>query len=496
MLKVLHITPHLGGGVGRVLLGYLVHALSRKDESHRLVSLEYANDGAWRVAQANGLRLRDRIFEDRATLTAEISKADVVVIHWWNHPLLNALLMRETLPPARVALWSHVSGHEAPQIFTRELAAFPDLFVIASPYSLEAPVIRGLNPSEIARRVRLVFSCAGTEHVSKVRSVPHEGFRVGYVGTVDYCKMHRDFIGMNAAAKIPGVIFVVCGGPMHKEIREEAIRAGVGDRFDFRGHVDDVAGMLATFDVFGYPLSPTHYGTGEQTLIEALAAGVPPVVLNNGAEPFVVEDGCTGLVATDRDHYTACLELLFRRPDLLQELRQNARRSAAERFTIDRTAQAWREVYHELMSMPKRKHIWPLGEGCQNWTPAELFTASLGDRSGPFRASLSPSKRTSQRADEEIAGLDGLYRTQTRGSVFHYRTFFPDDPWLKYWCSLMATSEGLPGGLERPLMVNGSVCDGHKGRSAVSFRPGTAKPAEHHCCANASLKTIPMGNGE
>jgi glycosyltransferase involved in cell wall biosynthesis len=448
------------------------------------------------MARANGLCLRDRIFEDRPGLDTEISRADVVVIHWWNHPLLNALLTRETLPPARVALWSHVSGHEAPQIFTRELASFPDRFVIASPYSLETPIIRDLNPDEKAERVRLVFSCAGTDHIGMVRPVPHEGFRVGYVGTVDYCKMHRDFVSMSAAADIPGAVFVVCGGPMHEEIMAEAIRSGAGNRFDFRGHVADVAGMLATFDVFGYPLAPTHYGTGEQTLIEALAAGVPTVVLNNGAESFVVEDGRTGLVADDPAHYTACLELLSRRPDLARELGQNARRYAVKRFTIARTAEAWREVYEELMVLPKREHVWPAFGTSRTWTPAEVFMASLGDRSGPFRSSLSASKRISRRGDEEIAGLAGLYRARTRGSVFHYRTFFPDDPWLKYWCEIMTAGDDREAESERNFTGAVSEGVGVTDRPSVPFQPEVARSEDGRCYAIGAHKSIPMGNGE
>ena len=116
--------------------------------------------------------------------------------------------------------------------------------------------------------------------------------------------MHPHFIQMSAAADIPAARFVVCGGPNEVAVRQDAVFAGVADRFDFLGQVSDVASQLATFDAFGYPLAPYHYGTGEQALIEALAVGVPPVVLGNGAEQHVVLDGVTGIVAEDERAYT------------------------------------------------------------------------------------------------------------------------------------------------------------------------------------------------
>lgn len=159
-----------------------------------------------------------------------------------------------------------MAGFHAPQIITEELAAWPDLFVVASPKSFQVPALASPGFGD---RLRLIFSCAGLEHVAEAGPRPHSGFRVGYLGTVDYIKLHPGFLPMSLAAGLEGAKFPVAGGPKEAELAREAAALGAGEIFDFMGPIEDVAGFLSNLDVFGYPLNPTHYGTGEQALIEA-----------------------------------------------------------------------------------------------------------------------------------------------------------------------------------------------------------------------------------
>jgi len=441
MITVLHITPHLGGGVGRVLLNHLAYVHPQGVERHSIACLEHANPLAVRRASEIGIRLVDRMTDHITVLLQMMEQSDVVVIHWWNHPLLYALLVNEPLPPARLLIWSHVAGVFPTQNFTDALVAYPDLFVIATPHSLEAPAICRLTQEERNVRIRLVFTCAGIEHVAGVKPQPHDGFRVGYVGTVDYCKMHPDFIKMSGGVKIPEARFIVCGGPNETAIRTDAVHAGVGDRFEFLGHVNDVATMLASFDVFGYPLAPDHYGTGEQALIEALAVGIPPVVLANGAEQHIVQDGITGIVARDAEEYVDALERLYREPELRIKLGENARYAARERFTIECLANAWSELYAEVIHLPRQSRKWK--EDSYLSSGAELFITSLGEHGTDYLESkYSHLEDIRTLAEERIAHKEGLFRARTRGTVFHYQAFFPDDHYLNLWCGLMLVVDG------------------------------------------------------
>ncbi|HUG70170.1 MAG TPA: glycosyltransferase family 4 protein [Pirellulaceae bacterium] len=429
MMRILHMTPHLGGGVGRVICNYIAHSHRNEELEHRLICLEPVGQQTHDWAQAEQVLLFDDMWSQIPALMSQVARADVVLVHWWNHPLLMDLLVRQQLPPARLLMWSHVAGYSAPQVFSPALVSLPDLFVVATPYSYHAPTFE--QSPELLESVRLVFTCAGLEHISHRPSPPHAGFRIGYVGTVDPCKLHPDFLRISAAADIPNAEFVVCGGDRHLQWAALAEKQGLSDRFRFLGNVTDVAEQLATFDVFGYPLQRQHYGTGEQVLIEAMGAGVPPVVLGPGAESYVVQHEVTGLVAESTEDYARGLERLWRDSRLRQQLGNQARQAALSEFTIEKTAAAWYEVFEEARGLPKRPHRWATEHTVNSKiSDAELFMISLGQQGDAFREDGAKGER--------IASLPYFFRTRTRGTPFHYRRFFPDDPRLRDWCRILS----------------------------------------------------------
>ena len=298
--NILHITPHLGGGVGRVILNYIIRTKSSEMYSHNIGCLEYANEMATEIAKNEDIVLFDQLFDNKEKLFELISEADIVLIHWWNHPLLYALFVKEELPSCRIVMWSHISGFHPPYLFTKPLFNYADIFVFTTPISFDANEIKEL-PSEYHRKLKSIWSTGGTEHVSHVVHREHAGFNIGYIGTVDYCKLHPDFIKMCSKVDIADAKFIVCGGHKQNEIKQEAINLGIDNKIDFEGQVPNISQYLSEFDIFGYPLAPYHYGTCEQALAEAMAAGVVPVVLANKTETFMVQDGITGIVAKNED---------------------------------------------------------------------------------------------------------------------------------------------------------------------------------------------------
>jgi len=440
ILKILHITPHLGGGVGRVLLNYLEKVKGNTDFLHKVLSLEYANDKALSISQTIGLSLNDRMSADHDGIIDAISKADIVLIHWWNHPLLYAFLVRETLPPARIIFWSHISGFHAPYVFNKPVLNYPDLLVFTTPISMEVPEVKSL-PDARQKALRTIWSTGGIEHVIDIQPKPHAGFKIGYIGTVDYCKMHPNFLKMSSDIRVPDAQFIVCGGPSERQIREESQRYRTGNYFIFTGQVDDITHYLSEFDVFGYPLAPYHYGTCEQSLSESMAAGVPPVVLANKTERYMVEDGVTGIVASGEEAYARAIEELYRRPELRQRLSSNAREAARRRFSIEQMVKQWENVFNESLALPKTARRWTGKYHGKTTSPAQIFLESLGEHGEEFLQSLNARNKE----DEEIAkeGIRRLYesshlwRSNTRGTPQHYHFFSPEDNYLKLWSDLM-----------------------------------------------------------
>jgi len=433
---VLHITPHLGGGVGSVLLNYLAKAKVNSDFRHDVLSLEYANEKACRASKTTGFALADKMSSDHERLLSKISKADVVLIHWWNHPLLYAFLVREILPPASIIFWSHISGFHAPYVFNKPALHYPDLFVFTSPLSLDVPEVKQL-PDERQKILRVIWSTGGIEHTAAVQTKPHAGFNVGYIGTVDYGKLHPHFLKMSSNIAIPDVHFIVCGGPSEKQLQEQAGQYGGAARFTFTGQINNINDFLEIFDVFGYPLAPYHYGTCEQSLGECMAAGIPPVVLANRTESLIVENGVSGIVTSDEDAYTQAIERLYHNPDLRQQLAGNARKAAQKTYSLDMMVNRWEDIFNEALRFPKTPRQWTGSRQGKNVSAANIFIESLGTYGREFKNSLTARNEKSRKAAldniKQLYSSSQLWRANTRGTANHYSLFFPKDNNLKIW---------------------------------------------------------------
>lgn len=417
MSVIVHVTTHLGGGVGRVLLNYL-EAVRVGPHRHRLMCLDYANEAARARCAETFIPLAERLSERPEELGGSLAEADAVVVHWWNHPLMYKWLTGGRWPAARVMFWSHVSGRAAPQPVTAALACFPDLFAVANPIGLKLPA---LAAAAARNRLRLLFSTAGVGHMAGAAPEAHRDFRVGYLGTVDYAKMHPDFIDLCLSVDLPEAVFAVAGGPEHAALRLQIERRGVAHRFEIPGPVDDPLPFLSTLDVFGYPLNPDHYGTGEQVLIEAQAAGIPPVVLAGGAEQYVVEHEVTGLVATSAGDYGRQIKRLSDVPELRLKLSRQAAARARERFGLEKLVTAFETILDELLLLPKVSRRWPgLSAPLQPW---EMFLISQGAAAPFFEQTLA--------AGRPPGPVAPAWLSQSRGTVFHYAQFFPEDERLR-----------------------------------------------------------------
>ncbi len=439
---ILHITPHLGGGVGRVLLGYLSYVKYHPNFFHKVACLDYANENAIGIAKEIKLSLIDNMSLDKKKLLDLISEADIVLIHMWNHPLLYDFLVREQLPSNRLIIWCHNNGFHAPFVFTEKLLRYPDIFVFTTPASFETKEVQNLNEIE-KKSLKAIISTGGVQHIS-VKKKEHEGFNIGYIGTVDYAKMHPDFLKICNKIKIPNVKFILCGGPKEEELKKETERLGIEGKFDFKGHVSDIEEYLSIFDAFGYPLAEYHYGTGEQVLQESMAAGVVPVVISNHIERYIVKDRKTGIVAKDTDEYIKALEELYHNPELRDNLSRNAKKYAIKEFSIDKMSKEWEEIFNQVLQIPKSAKIWEISIKKSEIAPKDILLEALGSHGENFllycNAKTDEEKIIAQENIKKM-GETANWQAKTRSTVHHYKFFFPDDPYISIWSELMIKDE-------------------------------------------------------
>jgi hypothetical protein len=322
---------------------------------------------------------------------------------------------------------------------TRELVGAADVVVAASAYTHALPILREARDRGYPRSV-LIPDTTDLAAFAQVARAGAPGFRVGYLGTVDFVKMHPAYVVLHARLRIPGVRVAVAGaGRAWPALRRDAAKLAASDRFEWRGYVTDVPAFLAELDVLGYPLCEDNYSSAELVLQEAMAAGVPPVVLSHGGAARMIHHGETGLVAESLDEYVTAIETLHREPELRRRLGAAARVFALRTFGAARAARALDEVYADLVRAPKRP--WH-GLGSIR-SGAFAFLRALGGTAPEFARSLSGAEPAALlEAERRIARASALLGSADAGGVLHYRRHYPDDPHLRLWAGLVLAGQG------------------------------------------------------
>jgi glycosyltransferase involved in cell wall biosynthesis len=125
-------------------------------------------------------------------------------------------------------------------------------------------------------------------------------------------------------------------------LREQLGRVDVRDRIVITGAVADVRPYLHASDVF---VLPSDREGLSNSVLEALASGVPVIAPPSAAGDQVLDDSC-GIVpeSNDPDHLFAALTSLADDPDHRATLALGARR-AAERFALARVVNEYERLY-------------------------------------------------------------------------------------------------------------------------------------------------------
>lgn len=149
--------------------------------------------------------------------------------------------------------------------------------------------------------------------------------------------------------RAPGASLVLVGrGPEEDRLRERARGLGVGDAVHFPGRVDDPAESLRAADLFALPSVAEGMSN---SLLEAMATGLPCLVTRIGGNTDLVEDGRTGrlLPQGDPGAWAGAIVDLLRRPDAARALGANARRLIEERYALPRVVASNVGLYRRLL---------------------------------------------------------------------------------------------------------------------------------------------------
>lgn len=190
--------------------------------------------------------------------------------------------------------------------------------------------------------------------------VDDDMFVVGTVGRLQAVKDQALLLRAFAAAlaRKPELrrrlrLAVVGDGPLRETLQSLAASLNIENLVWMPGALNDVPAVLRALDLFVLP--SLNEGISN-TILEALASGLPVIATGVGGSPELVEPAVTGelFAPGDVQALTDIIVKYAENPALCREQRGAARASALRRFALHVMVQRYQAVYDELLGVGGR----------------------------------------------------------------------------------------------------------------------------------------------
>jgi len=229
-------------------------------------------------------------------------------------------------------------------------------YVVGNSPSVVAHLARraGVPP----RRLVLVQGGIDPEPIRRAHPIDRAslGLRAGapvvlWTGRLDPVKRIDDLVlaaTQLVRQAIPLQLLIVGEGPEKPRLQKLVGESGMSDRVHFAGRRSDVPRLLRTADLFVFPSRTEGL---PNSLLEAMAAGLPVVATNVPGNRDVLTDGKTGLLVPPYRPYqlAAAMLKLLQNKSLAESLGAAASRAVDHRFQLRQTHRAYERLYRDVV---------------------------------------------------------------------------------------------------------------------------------------------------
>jgi sugar transferase (PEP-CTERM/EpsH1 system associated) len=220
----------------------------------------------------------------------------------------------------------------------------------------------GVPPSRIAQIYNGVDSSLFHPAVPHRDAVPHPNFSepgdfvIGTVGRMqdvkDQVTLARAFVRLVRA--MPGArqrlrLVMIGDGPLRERVRAVLAESGVEQYAWLPGRRDDVARIMRSFDLFVLPSLAEGISN---TILEAMATGLPVLATAVGGNPELVQEGETGMLVPrdDPESMARALRAYAESAELCRRHGTEARRAVETKFGMEAMVNAYMKVYDTLLA--------------------------------------------------------------------------------------------------------------------------------------------------
>ncbi|MBO1111833.1 glycosyltransferase family 4 protein [Bordetella petrii] len=233
----------------------------------------------------------------------------------------------------------------------------PHRVIAISEHVRDLLVSRGVHTDKVAT-VMTAINLPDAVQASTLRTelrLSDDDIIIGSVGHMREKKGHADLI----AATIPllrtrpklHLVIAGRGEPLLTKLKEMVRREGLNDRIHLLGQRDDIANVLAGFNIFALATQNEALGT---SYIEAGALGLPLIGTDVGGVSEIVENGSNGFLVPLGDNrlLADALRMLVDNQSLRTSMGHAARTKIRNdvRFSVEHMAEATEHWYYRWLS--------------------------------------------------------------------------------------------------------------------------------------------------
>ncbi|MBA3440926.1 MAG: glycosyltransferase family 4 protein [Pyrinomonadaceae bacterium] len=185
-------------------------------------------------------------------------------------------------------------------------------------------------------------------------------FLVGCLGEISQVKGHEDFVraAANLAEQRPDTEFIIAGSDVSPTAVNRArlehliAQLNLRERVHLIGHLEDVAPLLSSLDVF---VSASHTEAFGLSIVEAMASGVAVVANATDGAREVIDDGETGRLVPigDAGAMAAAINALLEDEEERKRLGTLARAAARKQWSLNRMVTATESIYQKALDVKR-----------------------------------------------------------------------------------------------------------------------------------------------
>ncbi len=144
-------------------------------------------------------------------------------------------------------------------------------------------------------------------------------------------------------------VVLVGDGPLFADLRQLAVTLDIDDLVWMPGDRSDIPELLSMLDIFVLPSLAEGISN---TVLEAMASGLPVVATRTGGNPELVEGGRNGYLVPVADPAALAdiLAKMIADPSATRRMGAEGRRFVDEKFNWDRTVRQYLSIYDEVLA--------------------------------------------------------------------------------------------------------------------------------------------------